>query len=301
MTDILKIERSAERFRHLRPEQGAKIRMVALLVSLALHGLLFWWGLVSGRFGAPAEGNLPAIRVFLPAPEVSRPVATPPPLRSPAPPSASSAAPAASALPSETIPPLPAVPPVPAEVSAPPVAAMPELPASPAAAVSLAALPLAVAVAAPVAAGADGPGAPAGRPLGSGPGLPGAATTGASHVAAGANPTGAGVSTGTGGEVVGGEAGGAAKELYLRALFAHIEAHKFYPPAARRRQLEGQVRIALTLEADGGVSELRASAGHPLLEAAALQTVRSSLPLPPPAAGVALPLKLSYRMDFRLR
>lgn len=95
--------------------------------------------------------------------------------------------------------------------------------------------------------------------------------------------------------------GTAGKELYLRALFSHIEAHKFYPPPARRRQLEGQVRVAFTIDRAGGVSDLKVSEGHPQLEAAARQTVLSALPLPVPAAGVALPFNLAYNMDFRLR
>lgn len=271
-------------FERLRAERQAHIRLAALLVTLVLHGLLFWWGMNSARFSAPSQEKLQAIRVFLQPlelPELAAPAR--PPCAKPGPAARPAAAPPLVPLPREASPPA-------SPVAAAPVAvAAPESAPSPIAATSLAPLPVAAAAAAPAAPVAD-----AGRAA-----RETASLAPAAKASAGGGPVG--VAPGT--EVAGasGSAAGTGKELYLRALFAHIEAHKFYPASARRRQLEGQVRVAFTIDAAGGVSDLTVSEGHPQLAEAARQTVLGARPLPLPAAGVKLPFSLTYNMDFRLR
>lgn len=98
-----------------------------------------------------------------------------------------------------------------------------------------------------------------------------------------------------------GEDRGSARKHYLTSILAHIEANKFYPPAARRLKLEGEVRVNFILEANGGISGLQVSEGKPLLEQAAKEAVERSLPLPPPRGNVTVPLPISYRMNFQLR
>lgn len=268
----------ADVLQRLRDDRQTNIRLVALLITLLLHGLVFWWGMNSARFSAPSQEKMQAIRVFLQPLELPRLAAPPRPACAKAP---HGAAPAAA--PPVVQPTREAALAPPSVVSAPPpspcpvVVTAPETVSSPAVAtVSMAPLPVAASVAAPA------------TPLG-------ATANGSSGVGQ------IGVANTTSIAVAGNGNAGTGKELYLRALFAHIEAHKFYPPSARRRQLEGQVRVSFTIDAGGGVSDLKVSEGHPQLEEAALQTVRSALPLPLPAGGVALPFSLSYHMDFRLR
>lgn len=279
----------AEVFQRLRDDRQANIRLVALLITLLLHGLVFWWGMNSARFSAPSQEKMQAIRVFLQPLELPRVAAPPrPACAKPMPTASPTAAPPVMPLPRDA-----ALAP-PSVVSAPPpspcpVVTVPETVSSPAVVVSMAPLPVAASVAAPATPpdGAIGAGNKA---------APVATTTnGSSGIGQ------IGVANPTSVAVAGNGNAGTAKELYLRALFAHIEAHKFYPPSARRRQLEGQVRVSFTIDAGGGVSDLKVSEGHPQLEEAALQTVRSALPLPLPAGGVTLPFSLSYHMDFRLR
>lgn len=283
----------------LRTDRPAQIRLTALLVTVLLHGLVFWWGMNSARLGAPSSEKISAIRVFLQPltlPELAAPPrpALPPPAAIPA-----------VARPPVVLPQVAAPPPsvVPAPLVSRPapvvVAAAPEPAPAPEVAMSLAPLP-AVAVAPALATAAVSPGV-APRPAAGENGEAGSA--GAVNTGAGGGPAGAVVAApGPGAPAVeGAGAAGTGKELYLRTLFAHIEARKYYPPSARRRHLEGQVRVSFTIDADGGVSDLKASEGHPQLEEAARQTVRSALPLPLPAGGVTLPFALSYRMDFRLR
>lgn len=285
MTDsILNTDPPQVIFRRLRAERPNNIQRAALLVTLLLHGLLFWWGMNSAGFGTPPQGKIEVLRVFL-QPMTFPELAAPSRQQRALPPTATPtvAPPLGSPLQTPTIPVASALSPTSTVVSAPEALSIQT-------AVSVAPLPVAAAAAVPAVPAATGDhSGSASAPVA----VPGA------NAFPGPGPAGVpsvqGVATADGGTVGGG------KELYLRTLFAHIEAHKFYPAAARRRQLEGQVRISFTIGPAGGVSDLKVSEGHPQLEEAALQTLRSARPLPLPAGGVTLPFTLSYRMDFRLR
>lgn len=287
--NILNTDRPEEVFSNLRAARRADIRLAALLVTLLLHGLVFWWGINSARFSAPSREKMQAIRVFLQPLELPR-LAAPP--RNPGlkPPRAAgpAAAPPLAPVPREISPPTPPVASAPVPGPGPAVVNAPEAPPAPPVATSMAPLPVAAvgAVPTPLIGGADSPGSKT---------VPVAATAFSGGGPAGVTGDAAAVAA------VGNGAAGTGKELYLQRLFTHIEAHKFYPPSARRRHLEGQVRVSFTIDAAGGVSDLKVAEGHPQLEEAALQTVRSALPLPLPGGGVPLPFSLSYRMDFRLR
>lgn len=281
-----------EWLQRLRAGRGANIRLAALLVSLLLHGLVFWWGMNSARFGTPSQEKIQAIRVFLQPMELPALAAPPRPLTNEAPPADKPAAlPAAITPPRAAATPTPPASPSPAASPAPVVAITPApVPGLPVA-VSLAPLPVAAA-----------PDTLAGPPTAATGGMttsPAAPTTGAA--AAQVGPIGSGAATGAAGQVTGGSSTGSGLTLYKQRLFAHIDAHKIYPPSARRRQIEGQVRVSFTIEPGGALSDLKVTEGHPQLEAAARQTLQSALPLPLPANGVELPFNFSFRMDFRLR
>lgn len=94
-----------------------------------------------------------------------------------------------------------------------------------------------------------------------------------------------------------------ARRTYLGQLIAHIEQHKHYPRAARRRRLEGVVQVSFTLHRDGGISTLQVDErdAHPILTQAAEQTVRNALPLPPVPDEVECPMPVSFGMEFALR
>jgi TonB family protein len=290
MTDsILNNDLPQEIISRPRGDRRANFRPAALLVSLVLHGLLFWWGLNSARFGTPSPEKIQAIRVFLQPMEL-------PELAAPARPNYVAPAAKASAPPAPVAPAPTAAPPSPALVPAPaaspaPVTAAPEAPGP--MALSLAPLPVAAVSAAEA-------GRPAAGAHGLAPGVP--ATTGnTGGTLSSSGQSGSGVATSAPAPANGGTTAGSGLELYKRRLFEHIDAHKIYPPSARRRLLEGQVRVAFTIDAAGGLCDLQVSEGHPLLAEAARQTVQCALPLPLPAGEVELPFKFSFRMDFRLR
>jgi hypothetical protein len=50
-----------------------------------------------------------------------------------------------------------------------------------------------------------------------------------------------------------------------------------FPPAARAVRAKGEVEVAVRVEADGKVSEVKAISGHPLLRAVSLQASRSAI------------------------
>ncbi len=91
-----------------------------------------------------------------------------------------------------------------------------------------------------------------------------------------------------------------AKRHYLAQLLAHIERHKFYPRAARRRGLEGEISVSLTLLEGGGIRDLSVTGGHRLLRQATEDAIEASLPMPQPPEGLDLPLELEFSIQYRL-
>ncbi|MEJ2345597.1 MAG: TonB family protein [Gammaproteobacteria bacterium] len=92
-----------------------------------------------------------------------------------------------------------------------------------------------------------------------------------------------------------------ARQAYLVRLLAHIEAHKRYPRAARRRGIEGRVHVAFRLLDGGNVAQLQATGARHLLRKEAAKAVRDAVPLPPPPPGISLPMPVSFDMVFALR
>lgn len=83
------------------------------------------------------------------------------------------------------------------------------------------------------------------------------------------------------------EAGNAAVSNYPGQVVSRLRRNLRYPPAARRQHLRGEVRVSFTVSSSGSVSAigLAASSGSPVLDQAALETVRRAAPFPPIPAG----------------
>lgn len=82
------------------------------------------------------------------------------------------------------------------------------------------------------------------------------------------------------------------KEQYLQLLMKHIDAHKFYPAAARRRGIEGEVQISFELTADKSACNIEADGSVSVLERAAIQAVRDASPFPEPPPMYLSPVRL---------
>ena len=89
-------------------------------------------------------------------------------------------------------------------------------------------------------------------------------------------------------------------EQYLSNVMAHIEQHKWYPKAARRRGIEGEVSVRFTLLPDGSAKALIVENGHEMLVAAARKAVEKAIPMPKPPAKIHCPLECEFRMRFSL-
>jgi len=89
-------------------------------------------------------------------------------------------------------------------------------------------------------------------------------------------------------------------ERYLTEVMAHIEQHKWYPKAARRRGIEGEVHVRFTLQPDGTAQQLVVENGPSVLVAAARKAVEKAVPMPMPPKSIHCPLECEFRMGFFL-
>lgn len=103
--------------------------------------------------------------------------------------------------------------------------------------------------------------------------------------------------------VSGGAAVYGSTEDYFGMVRMKIEGNKKYPTVARKRQVEGRVKVRFVIESDGSVSDLRLSDGsrHGMLDEAALEAVRASAPFPPPPRRLfSGPVSLEVSILFEL-
>ncbi|OYU47310.1 MAG: hypothetical protein CFE31_17470 [Rhizobiales bacterium PAR1] len=93
-------------------------------------------------------------------------------------------------------------------------------------------------------------------------------------------------------------------EDWQRRIFTHIVRFKHYPEQARAKRLGGEALVSFTLDADGRVSDVQVvrSAGHALLDQAAVAVLQRANPLPKPPVQLAgsnlaftLPMRFSAK------
>ena len=85
------------------------------------------------------------------------------------------------------------------------------------------------------------------------------------------------------------EAGNAAVSNYPGKVASKLRRALRYPAEAKRQKLRGQVQVGFVVSASGGVRSIRVvvSSGSPVLDRAAIETVRRAAPFPniPPEAA----------------
>jgi len=91
------------------------------------------------------------------------------------------------------------------------------------------------------------------------------------------------------------------REIYFGKLIGHIEKHKFYPSAARRRGIMGKVSISFQLGDDGGITNLHIISKHKILKQAATEALESALPMPLPEQGVLNSRQIKFNMLYAMQ
>ena len=91
------------------------------------------------------------------------------------------------------------------------------------------------------------------------------------------------------------------RQSYLDYILTHIEGHKYYPHAARLRNIEGSIQVSFVLQEDGSISGLSANGTSILLRRAAKGSVNKALPLPACPKDVECPIQVSYAMQFQIK
>jgi len=90
------------------------------------------------------------------------------------------------------------------------------------------------------------------------------------------------------------------REQYLQKLLSHIESFKFYPRAARRRSMEGNVIIVFTLQDDGSYQRLVLGGKRSVLVNATRMALEAATPLPVPADDLELSRQIRFTMVYSL-
>lgn len=92
------------------------------------------------------------------------------------------------------------------------------------------------------------------------------------------------------------------KAAYLKRIAAHIDKHKFYPRAARRRHIEGKVNVSFDLLIDGRISNLHTYSGPQILQQATADSIHGALPFPerPESLHALNSITIEYAMQFAL-
>ena len=90
------------------------------------------------------------------------------------------------------------------------------------------------------------------------------------------------------------------REQYFQQLLSHIESYKFYPRAARKRFIEGGVKIAFTLNDDGHYRQLELFGERDVLVNATRIALEEAVPLPVPAGDINISRRIEFTMAYSL-
>jgi len=90
------------------------------------------------------------------------------------------------------------------------------------------------------------------------------------------------------------------KQQYMQKLMAHIDAHKFYPSAARRRGIEGEVQVSFNLTTDKTPVNIEMNGGISILQRAARQALQDASPFPEPPTDVFFNSPIVISMVYAL-
>lgn len=95
----------------------------------------------------------------------------------------------------------------------------------------------------------------------------------------------------------------AKKRMFLKNVRSSIYAHKKYPPIAKRRNIQGRVKVTFDISQGGQISNIQTSGGSKILQKAARKSVLESAPftIPSVLAGQFPMQNVSINIDFKLQ
>jgi len=96
---------------------------------------------------------------------------------------------------------------------------------------------------------------------------------------------------------------GVNQKAYTKKIAQHLAHYQHYPRVARRRGLQGEVELSISINPSGHVdkAEVSLSSGHSLLDEAALGMVERAQPFPVAGSYGQGELELRVPISFRLR
>lgn len=95
----------------------------------------------------------------------------------------------------------------------------------------------------------------------------------------------------------------AKKRMFLKNVRSSIYAHKKYPPIAKRRNIQGRVKVTFDISQGGQISNIQTSGGSKILQKAARKSVLESAPftIPSVLSGQFPMQNVSINIDFKLQ
>lgn len=92
----------------------------------------------------------------------------------------------------------------------------------------------------------------------------------------------------------------AEKNRFWNALRRKIDSHKFYPRIAKKRGMEGIVKVKFTILANGNVGHITVK-GPNIFHNSAKNAVKSTFPISVKKAPIALPASINITLRYQLR
>ncbi|PNV82167.1 MAG: hypothetical protein C0627_11355 [Sulfurimonas sp.] len=93
----------------------------------------------------------------------------------------------------------------------------------------------------------------------------------------------------------------AKRELFIAELIKRINSNKSYPRSARRRAIEGNIKVEFTITADGGVRDIKIISGHDIFKKSAIEAIENSFPVEIPKDIFHFPKKFKVDIVYILK
>jgi len=91
------------------------------------------------------------------------------------------------------------------------------------------------------------------------------------------------------------------RQQYLSRIMSIIKSHKRYPYSARRRHIEGDVRVSFVMDGHGNISALHISGSSSALRLSTRLAIEESLPFPVALELLSQPIHPQFVMQYRLK